>query len=68
MLFTQNLPKEVVALWFLHPVSTSRSDKNIVFDRVSGQDVAISLRLCLHDEFQPGTHIKAIARLHDNPG
>ena len=26
------------------------------------------LRLCLHDEFQPGTHIKAIARLHDNPG
>ena len=26
-----------------------------------------SLMLRLHDEFQPGTHIKAIARLHDNP-
>ena len=37
------------------------------------------MRLCLHDEFQPGlsstqveiqpgTQINAIARLHDNPG
>ena len=26
------------------------------------------LWLCLHDEFQPGLHIKAIARLYDNPG
>ena len=26
------------------------------------------IRLCLHDEFQPGMHIKAIGHLLDNTG